>query len=76
MLRSRHVFACGPGSSPSGRPNGGAQNRNFSARSENCFLGRNCGDRQISRRDREKVYRPFAETALRSGMKLGRVRRS
>jgi hypothetical protein len=44
MLRSRHVFARGPGSSPSGRPNGGARTRNFSVRSESYFPGRNCGD--------------------------------
>jgi hypothetical protein len=37
MRRSRRVFACRRGSMPSERPSGGAQKRNFWARSESCF---------------------------------------
>jgi hypothetical protein len=45
MLRNRHAFACGPGSSPSGRPNGHARRKSSSARFEGCFPERNCCDR-------------------------------
>jgi hypothetical protein len=44
MRRSRRASACRRGSTPSGCRNGGAQGRNFWARSASCFPARNRAD--------------------------------
>jgi hypothetical protein len=66
MLRSRHVFACGPGSSHSGRPNGGARRRNFRLDPRASFSGETAvigkfrdaiGQRPIGRRSSPRAAR-------------------